>query len=168
MTSANNVHFSSRGRDWLTPPLIIERASSVLGAIDLDPCASSEAPGHVPAKSCFTQALDGLTQAWVGRIYMNPPYGRSIGKWVRKLRDEYRTGHITAAIALFPARTDTAWWQLLADYPVCFIRGRLRFSGHENSAPFPSAVVYLGSNIAAFSTAFSDIGIISCLMHGCG
>jgi site-specific DNA-methyltransferase (adenine-specific) len=41
-----------------------------------------------------------------------------------------------------PARTDTAWWH---DYvikgDVTFLRGRLKFGGHKNSAPFPSAIV---------------------------
>ena len=45
-------------------------------------------------------------------------------------------------VCLVPARTDTAWWH---DYAtkgqVTFIRGRLKFGGHVNSAPFPSATV---------------------------
>ena len=45
-------------------------------------------------------------------------------------------------VCLVPSRTDTAWWH---DYAVKgqieFIRGRLKFGGNKNSAPFPSAVV---------------------------
>jgi site-specific DNA-methyltransferase (adenine-specific) len=92
---------------------------------------------------------------------MNPPYGRAIGHWVAKLCVEYRAGRVTTAIALLPARTDTRWWRDVADFPICFVSGRLRFSGHPNSAPFPSALVYLGDDWAGFVRTFRDIGIIS-------
>lgn len=154
------VHFSSQSSEWLTPSGIISRALDVFGAIDLDPCASIEDPANVPAAQRLTIHDDGLRQRWHGRVYMNPPYGRTIGQWVAKLCDEYRAGRVTAAIALLPARTDTAWWQLVAGYPVCFVRGRLRFSGHRNSAPFPSAIVYLGAITANFVGTFQDLGIV--------
>jgi hypothetical protein len=47
-------------------------------------------------------------------------------------------------VMLLPARTDTRWWH---DYvipyasEIRFIRGRLKFGGAKNSAPFPSALV---------------------------
>ena len=71
---------------------------------------------------------------------MNPPYGRDMGKWVRKAYEESQRGALV--VCLVPARTDTAWWH---DYAakgyVRFLRGRLRFEGGKHSAPFPSAVV---------------------------
>ena len=47
---------------------------------------------------------------------------------------------------------------LLRDHPCLFVRGRLKFSGHLNSAPFPSCIVYLGDDLAAFHRAFGDLG----------
>jgi site-specific DNA-methyltransferase (adenine-specific) len=91
---------------------------------------------------------------------MNPPYGRGIGEWVDKLRTEYQDGQTSEAIALVPARTDTQWWQMLRDYPVCLVGGRLRFGDAENAAPFPSAVFYLGENIGNFYHTFSGLGDI--------
>lgn len=45
-------------------------------------------------------------------------------------------------VCLLPARTDTTWWH---DYcmrgKIEFIRGRIKFGGAKNSAPFPSAIV---------------------------
>lgn len=71
---------------------------------------------------------------------MNPPYGRGIGAWVKKAYETAQKG--TPVVCLLPARTDTQWWQ---DYCqrglVHFVRGRLKFGGHQNSAPFPSAIV---------------------------
>jgi hypothetical protein len=89
---------------------------------------------------------------------LNPPYGRTIATWVEKLVREYVCKSVTEAIALVPARLDTRWFNKFRDYPVCFIAGRLRFSGHENSAPFPSAAIYLGEHIDRFDAAFSDVG----------
>ena len=49
-------------------------------------------------------------------------------------------------VCLVPARTDTAWWHdYAAKGQVTFIRGRIKFGGHQNSAPFPSAVVVFGA-----------------------
>jgi len=99
------VHFSSASDEWLTPPHIIARVVQVLGAIDLDPCSNDHGAPNVPAARHFTAADDGLAQPWVGRVFMNSPYGRSIGRWVDKLVGEYEAGRVTQAIALLPART---------------------------------------------------------------
>lgn len=65
------------------------------------------------------------------------------------------------AVALVPARVDTKWWRTLTDgASVCFIQGRLKFGNGVNSAPFPSAVVYLGPNPNRFAAAFGNIGTI--------
>lgn len=156
---ASNVLFSSESGEWLTPPEIVDRVDAVLGAIDLDPC--SDVAKSIPAAQHFTLEDDGLGREWCGRIYLNPPYGREIDAWIEKLVAEHEAGRVTEAIALLPARVDTAWWQRLRDYPVCFVHGRLQFDGPEsngNSAPFPSAVVYMGDELPRFVAAFADIG----------
>lgn len=152
------AYASSESPEWYTPNVILERVLPVLGpdGIDLDPCADA---GHtVAARDYYTKADDGLSQGWYGTVYMNPPYGDAIGMWTRKLVAEYEAGHTTAAIALLPARVDTEWWQPLGWYPHCFVKGRLKFSGAENSAPFPSVLVYLGPNVDRFEQEFRDIG----------
>ncbi len=159
-----SVHYSSESPEWYTPPEIVERVIRCLGAIDLDPCSNSGAP-NIPASLHFTESDNGLLQEWQGRIYMNPPYGRPIARWVEKLCGEYRAGHVSAAVALVPARTDTTWFQMLRDAAMCFIDGRLKFSGHDNAAPFPSAAAYLGDNIAAFADAFGGAGDIWVRWH---
>lgn len=159
-----SVHYSSESPEWYTPPEIVERVIRCLGAIDLDPCSNSGAP-NIPAALHFTESDDGLLQEWQGRIYMNPPYGRPIAGWVEKLCGEYRAGRVSAAVALVPARTDTTWFQMLRDAAMCFIDGRLKFSGHDNAAPFPSAAAYLGDDIAAFADAFDGAGDIWVRWH---
>lgn len=167
------VHFSSATPEWYTPRHIVERVLLVFGQIDLDPCSNAKGDeASVPARAHFTRDDDGLSQSWrlpsytddhgeethAVRVYMNPPYGDEIGQWVARMVDAYETGEITEAIALLPARVDTAWWRRLRAYAVCFVAGRLKFSGADNSAPFPSAIVYLGRDRDGFLEAFGAIG----------
>lgn len=152
----NGVHYSSDSAEWYTPPDIVQRVVKVLGKIDLDPCADEKR--SIPAAQYFVEEDDGLNRDWAGRVYMNPPYGGAIGGWVLKLTASYAGGDVPEAIALVPARVDTEWFASFRDAAICFVRGRLKFSGNENSAPFPSAVVYLGKRVARFDAAFREIG----------
>jgi hypothetical protein len=154
------VHYSSDSVEWYTPPEIIARVQKVFRQIDLDPCSNSSDSPNVPAKQHFTQEDDGLSSPWTGRVFMNPPYGDAIGAWAEKLCAEYAAVNVTEAIALVPARVDTDWFRKFRNARICFIHGRLKFSAHENSAPFPSAVVYLGDRTDAFRYAFADMGDI--------
>ena len=150
------AHYSSETDEWYTPAEIVERVVETLGAIDLDPCSPAEPT--IPTAAHFTIHDDGLAQRWHGRIYMNPPYGTSIAAWVSKLCESYAAGDVTEAVALVPARVDTSWFRLFRDHFVCFISGRLRFSGQPMSAPFPSAAVYLGNRPERFRAAFDGVG----------
>jgi phage N-6-adenine-methyltransferase len=154
--------------EWYTPKEIIERVRFLLGTIDLDPCTSEAANNHIEAAEIFTMSDDGLKQSWQGHVYLNPPYGDTIGEWTGKLKRDYVNGEIIAAVALVPARTDTQWFRALADYPRCFLHGRLKFTGPnntENSAPFPSAVIALGCDVQDLHRAFGDIGDVYTRFH---
>lgn len=159
-TSSMAVHFSSESPEHYSPQHVIERVIACMGGIDLDPCSNSHDAPNVPAAAHFTPEDDGLAQVWRGTVYMNPPYGREIDAWVEKLASEYHAGNVTEAIALVPARTDTQWWQRLNEFHVCFVVGRLTFIGNSDPAPFPSAVVYMGSEVGNFAAAFDDLGPI--------
>ena len=156
------VHFSSETPEHYTPRMVIDAVIKCMGGIDLDPCSNSHESPNVPAGEHFTVDDDGLRQVWRGRVYMNPPYGREIVDWVDKLVKAHESGSVTEAIALVPARTDTKWWAMLRDYPVCLVSGRLKFGEAENGAPFPSAIFYLpnGTAIDRFYDAFSTLGDI--------
>jgi phage N-6-adenine-methyltransferase len=76
-------------------------------------------------------------------IWLNPPYGRVIKDWMRKASEVAAGGG--TVVCLVPARTDTHWWHdyCINAYEIRYIRGRLKFGGQKNSAPFPSAVVVM-------------------------
>ena len=93
-----------------------------------------------------TSRRDGLTRTWHKdtdkTIWLNPPYGRVIKQWVAKAALEAANGR--TVVCLVPARTDTAWWHdSCIMHEVRFLRGRLKFGGSKNSAPFPSALVVM-------------------------
>ena len=138
MTSS--VHFSSATDLWATPQWFFDQLNHEFN-FDLDVCANDE---NAKCARYFTIDDDGLSQDWKGSCWMNPPYGRQIGKWMRKAYESAQDG--ATVVCLVPARTDTKWWH---DYAikgdVRFIRGRLKFGGSKNSAPFPSAVVIFKS-----------------------
>ena len=132
-----SVHFSSATDLWATPQDFFDRCSAEFGPFDLDVCAS---PENAKCENYFTKDQDGLSQEWTGRCWMNPPYGREIGQWMRKALESAMGG--ATVVCLVPARTDTAWWHdYAAKGTVRFLRGRLRFGGSKNSAPFPSALI---------------------------
>jgi phage N-6-adenine-methyltransferase len=79
----------------------------------LDACATQQ---NAKCVRYFTKADDGLKQEWTGRVFMNPPYGREIGKWVRKAYEESRK-NAESVVCLLPSRTDTSWWHDEKDPP---------------------------------------------------
>jgi hypothetical protein len=106
-------------------------------------------------------SLDGLVEPGHGRLWLNPPYGRIIGDWVRKAVSEYRSGNVTEMILLVPARVDTRWFRALLAGVICFVFGRLKFGGQSGPAPFPSALIYFGSRTSKFVEVFGDAGWIA-------
>lgn len=134
--------FSSERQDWATPWDFFKLQESKYGPFDLDVCATLE---NSKCQKFFTPHDDALSRHWPGHCWMNPPYGREIARWLQHAcRETYDLGNASQVIALLPARTDTSWWHdfvLQFAAHIDFIRGRIRFEGAINNAPFPSAVV---------------------------
>lgn len=131
-----SVHFSSATDLWATPQDFFDRYHARFG-FTLDVCATAD---NAKCGLYYDKEKDGLKCEWFGTCWMNPPYGREIGAWMRKAYESSLRG--ATVVCLVPARTDTRWWH---DYAmkgdVEFIKGRLKFGDAVNSAPFPSAVV---------------------------
>src|SRR5690625_4679171 len=150
-----DVHFSSKTNEWATPQCFFDRLDAEVN-FTLDPCSDGL---NAKCGKFYTQEDDGLTQSWTGeRVFMNPPYGRVIGDWVRKAYEESQKGALI--VALTPARTDTRYWHdyvMKAD-EIRLVKGRIKFGDGSNSAPFPSAVVVWqdGLNSSPLLTAMEN------------
>ena len=142
---------SSNSNEWETPQDLFDGLNTEFH-FTLDPCATEE---NAKCKKFYTKKDDGLFKSWRGEsVFMNPPYGREIDKWVKKACAE--SGGANIIVALIPARTDTRYWHdyiFGSDVEIRFIKGRLKFINRTfpsclkdnsfkiSSAPFPSAIV---------------------------
>lgn len=157
MKEEKNIHFSSKDTTWETPQYFYDKLNNVFN-FTLDPCC---VPETAKCKKYFTPEDNGLIQSWEGEtVFMNPPYGRGIiDQWVKKAS----ISSSALTVGLIPARPDTKWMHdyIFSSLPfVCFnfeefqdmsirfqknivwfIKGRLKFGGSKNSAPFPSMIV---------------------------
>ena len=130
--------------EWLTPPELVR----MLGKFDLDPCTPQNPP-FLHAKCNYNIEDDGLKKEWFGRVYMNPPYGKGMDKWIEKLK-KHGNG-----IALIFARTETrCYFDHIWDYAdaILFVKGRIRFynvDGEQKGTPgAPSVFVAYGKENA--------------------
>lgn len=140
-----DLMFSSATDQWATPRAFFDEWDARY-RFEIDVCADAQ---NAKCRSYFDEQDDGLQQDWAPyRCWMNPPYGREIGRWMRKAYEESLKGALV--VCLVPARTDTAWWH---DYAmkgdVTFIRGRLKFGDAKSGAPFPSAVIVFPRGVGA-------------------
>lgn len=139
---SRRVMGSSVRMDWPTPRDTFAQLHREFN-FTVDACASAD-------NACIARYWDegdeGLMQPWHHeRVWMNPPYGRQLPRWMAKAWNEATAAELI--VALVPSRTDTRWWH---DYAmqaseIRFVRGRLRFHGAVNCAPFPvSLIVWRG------------------------
>jgi phage N-6-adenine-methyltransferase len=134
----NKGLFTSNTGEWETPQDFFDELNKEFH-FEVDVCAT---PLNSKCDKFYEEGTDGLSMNWslqTGWKWMNPPYGREIGKWIKKASKERKV------VALLPSRTDTRWFH---DYiykkpyvEIRFIKGRLKFGGAKNSAPFPSMLV---------------------------
>lgn len=139
--------FSSKTDMWSTPDEFFDILNNEFN-FTLDPCATKE---NAKCNKYYTEIENGLIQDWGGEtVFCNPPYGRNIYKWVKKSYEESKKEN-TVVVMLIPARTDTKYFHefIYHNAEIRFLKGRLKFGGSKNAAPFPSMVVIF-KNIQEF------------------
>ena len=122
----NRVLFKSNNDHWTTPTKVYEELNKEFEFND-DPCP-------------LYATTDGLARPWGSSTFCNPPYSQ-IKVWVAKAANEAAMGK--TVVLLIPSRTDTKWWHeyVMKASEIRFLKGRLKFGGAANNAPFPSCVV---------------------------
>ena len=144
--------------EWYTPAWIFEELAI---AFDLDPSSPHDMESVVPARVKYTVFDDGLKQPWSGRVWLNPPYGKSTPFWMRRMIDHNN------GIALVFSRTDAAWCQeaMANCTSMLFLGGRIQFipgkeNQHKKSRSAAGTVMFaFGSDCAVALERMSGRGI---------
>ncbi len=148
---------SSAHHNWHTPPELLASLYAAGLMFDLDPCSPTNDRRRAPvkAKAYYVEADDALSLVWHGRVFLNPPYGRDIIRWIEKAHTSVSERHAQSVLALVPARTETTWWHahIAGRAHVFLLKGRLAFGDGKNSAPFPSALALWGDDASAAKIA---------------
>ena len=148
------VLFGRATDEWLTPQATFDPLNAEFG-FDIDAAATADnswVEGEYFGPDHRRPGLrDALVVAWhlfSRTVWLNPPYSQCRA-FIAKAAEEARNG--CTVVCLVPARTDTRWWHehvwdcgrdaLRPGVEVRFIKGRLKFGGAKNGAPFPSVVV---------------------------
>jgi phage N-6-adenine-methyltransferase len=143
--------------EWETPDGFFNTLNDEFG-FQLDVCAR---PQNAKCQKFFSPEVDGLTKDWEGVCWMNPPYNRNIGLWLKKAYEASRMG--ATVVCLIQGRsTDTKWWHdyVMKSDEIRFIKNRLHFGLNKvfRRANISSAVVVFRPN----SNGFPKICSIDC------
>lgn len=169
-----NTDGKKRTPEWYTPDWLLDHLYAANGGLsfDLDPCSPCKGL-NAPVKACthFTKEDDGLSQPWLGRVFLNPPYS-DLKEWVKKAADATWCREIQevptivsgqraeplceTVVALIPARTHTRYWQQYVNdhAKVLQIHGKFAFREGKDGvyeyrkSPFPEglAIVIWGNH----------------------
>lgn len=157
MSNKMAVHHSSATDQWPTPTEFFDKLDSLFG-FELDVCADAS---NTKCDKFYTVEQDSLQQDWTGVCWMNPPYGRdskagtSMYDWMKKAYESSRDNHATV-VCLVPARPDNKWWQeWCIKGEMFFIKGRIKFEGAKDPAPFPSAIIVFRPRISEVLEGFT-------------
>ena len=168
----SNPKHSTKTVEHYTPPKVIDAARSVMGGIDLDPASCEAANRIVAAANYITEAQDGLRYSWPGRVFLNPPGGKSPAHhkhltkssqalWWHYLAQHYQSGITQQAIFVCFSIELFQTCQLVKgsaahplDFPVCIPARRLQFYGSQ--PVHANALIYLppANNLEPAATWF--------------
>lgn len=126
--------------DWETPPKLFDLFNGIY-SFTLDAAASAE---NRKCEAYLSKADNALRRDWWGRVWLNPPYSRDVGKWINQAARQVERGNAELVACLVYARTETVWWHdvvMRKASEIVFLRGRVRFTGAPAGAPAPSVVV---------------------------
>lgn len=142
-----------------TPLAFIDAARIVMGGFDLDPATTASVnERRIKAHAFFTKEDDGLSRAWRGRVWLNPPGGRVKNKssaaiWWAKLAEEYFSGRVTEAlflgfsIEILATAQDARIWP--GEMPFCIPRRRIEFD-QEKDGEFAPGESPTHSNVIVY------------------
>lgn len=130
----------SKSIEYSTPLKIIE---PLIKEFDLtkDVCASLE---NYKLTEYWTKTDDALSKDWIGNCWMNPPFDKNLGKWVKKAFFETEKNKGTK-VCLIPVRSNTKWWaEVSIKSEIRFINGEVNFNDEKRGLWLPLCIMIFG------------------------
>jgi hypothetical protein len=159
----------NKNDEWYTPPFVIERVKRVFTRdgelnvnIDLDPASNPISNRWINATRYYTKEDNSLVHDWYAdRVFMNPPFSAGlIGKFTKKIHEEFQAGRVKEFICLTNQGTDTIWNSWLRNYTQAFTIGRLSFvdatGDSSGGTSRGQCFTYAGPNLDKFIEVFND------------
>jgi len=151
--------------EWYTPRDYVDAARDVLGGIGVDPASNPVAQNTVRAETFYTKEDSGLDKDWHGTVWLNPPYSQPLAsQFGDHLIVQLDAGHVTAAIMVQNASTDTSWFhKLAARGHICLTAGRINFDradGTSSANRYGQAFFYFGPDPEKFYDVFGKFGLV--------
>ena len=130
--------------EWETPQEFFNNLNREF-KFNLDVCATSK---NAKCGLFFNSSHNALDQEWHGTCWMNPPYDKSIGLWLKKAYETSRKGN--TVVCLIQGRSsDTKWWHdyVMKASEIRYIKDRLHFGINKifNRANISSIIVVFRS-----------------------
>ena len=159
--SMNKGMYSSKKDNWGTPKKLFNKLNEEYN-FTLDPASDDI---NFLCKKHYTKEMDGLNQSWQGeKVFLNPPYGKGMIKWVEKARNEWLLGDCTIVL-LLASRTDTHWFH---DYIYAvdgakweFTERRVKFidpdTGKEAGSPAFGSIIVTFEKGKVYRNTFIEI-----------
>lgn len=110
--------------EWETPQDFFDTLNAEF-RFTLDVCATAKT---AKCKHFYSPGDDSLSQPWYGKCWMNPPYDRNIGLWLKRAYEFAQYG-ITVVCLIQGRSSDTKWWHdyVMKASEIRFIKSRLQF-----------------------------------------
>jgi len=155
-----------KDNEYATPGRIWRPLADAVGGFDVDPASGAESTPI--ASTRFTKEDDGLSKAWHGWVFVNPPWstsgdGSAKEVWLRKARNEIKRDDVDGVVVLLPADTSAHWFHdhMLAADALCLVGpGRIPFEGEDRNPSFKLAIAVYGGLPGALVDTLDEFGAV--------
>jgi hypothetical protein len=165
-------HRPSNGDDeYATPPWLWRKLARAVDGFDVDPASGAESTPIADTR--YTREDDGLSQAWHGDVWLNPPFGDPSGtgrgsreEWLLKARNETNRDEVRTVTALLPVDTSTDWFHehVIPANAICLMDSRVEFQGEKKhdtgGTSFPTCIAVFGDAPESLIDALEDLGAV--------
>jgi len=152
--------------EFATPPKLWRPLARAVDGFDTDPASGAESTPI--ASTRYTKADNGLSKAWHGDVWLNPPWstngnGSAKERWLTKARSEAKRAAVDRVVVIIPSDTGAHWFHehVLAANAVCFVGpGRIPFEGEDRNPSFALVIAVFGPVDESIADALDSLGAV--------